>query len=73
MVNENSSILSLLLILYSILSANVSISVYLDLFYAGSTHLHGIRCNDPFVTTTSEAKVHFFFRFWGKKATKITI
>jgi hypothetical protein len=40
MVNENSSILSLLLLLSQILSANVCIIVYLDLFCAGSTHLH---------------------------------
>jgi hypothetical protein len=43
MVNENSSILSLLLLVFPILSANVCVIVYLDLFYAGSTHLHLIQ------------------------------
>jgi hypothetical protein len=43
MVNENSSILSLLL--SQILSANVCIIVYLDLFCAASTHLHGTRAD----------------------------
>jgi hypothetical protein len=42
-VNENYFILSLLLHLSPILSSNVCIIVYLDIFCAGSTHLHGIR------------------------------
>jgi hypothetical protein len=41
-VNENSSILSLLPILSTIISENVCIIVYLYLFCVGSTHLHGI-------------------------------
>jgi hypothetical protein len=43
-VNDNSSILSLL-ILSPILSANVCIIVYIDLLCVGSTHLHGIRAD----------------------------
>ena len=42
-VNENSSILSLLLLLSPILSTNVCIIFWLDILCAGSTHLHGIR------------------------------
>jgi hypothetical protein len=45
MVNENSSILSILLLLSQFLSVNVCSISYLDLFYAGSTHLHGIRAD----------------------------
>jgi hypothetical protein len=45
MVNENSSIFSLLLLLSLILSANVCIIVYLDLYCVVSTHLHGIRAD----------------------------
>jgi hypothetical protein len=45
MVNENSSILSILLLLSQFLSANVCSIFYLDLFYVGSTHLHGIRAD----------------------------
>jgi hypothetical protein len=45
MVNENYSILSLLLLLSSILFENVCIIVYIDLFYVGSTHLHGIKAD----------------------------
>ena len=44
-VNENAFILFLLLLLYPILSANVCIIVYLDLFCEISTHLHDIRAN----------------------------
>jgi hypothetical protein len=40
MVDENYFILSLIILLSQILSANVCIIVYLDLFCAGSTHLH---------------------------------
>ena len=43
MVNGNSFILSLIRLLSQIISANVCIIVYLDIFCAGSTHLHGIR------------------------------
>ena len=43
LVNENSSILSLLLLLSQFLSANVCGIFYLYLFYVGSTHLNGIR------------------------------
>jgi hypothetical protein len=42
MINENSFILSLLLLLSQILSAKVCIIIYLDIFFVGSTHLHGI-------------------------------
>jgi hypothetical protein len=45
MVNENSSILSLLLLVSQIISANVCIIVYIDILYVGSTHLHGIRAD----------------------------
>ena len=41
-VNENSFILSLLLLLSQFPYANVCIIVYIDLFYEDSTHLHGI-------------------------------
>jgi hypothetical protein len=40
MVNENSLILSLLLLVSQFLSANVCVIFYLDLFCVGSTHLH---------------------------------
>jgi hypothetical protein len=43
MVNENSSILSLLLLISQFLSANVCGIFYLDILCAVSTHLHGIR------------------------------
>jgi hypothetical protein len=42
LVNENSSILSLLFLFYSIFSATVYVNSQLDLFCVGSTHLHGI-------------------------------
>jgi hypothetical protein len=45
LVNENSSILSLMLLFSSIFSAIVYVNYQLDLFYAGSTHLHGIKSN----------------------------
>jgi hypothetical protein len=38
-VNENSFIISLPLLLSQILSANVCIIVYLDIFYVGSRNL----------------------------------
>jgi hypothetical protein len=40
LVNENSSILSLLLLFSSIFSATVYVNSQLDLLCAGSTHLH---------------------------------
>jgi hypothetical protein len=43
MVNENSSILSLLLLLSQFLSANVCGIFYIDIFCSGSTHFHCIR------------------------------
>jgi hypothetical protein len=46
MVNDNSFILSLLLFLSPILFSNVCIIVLIDLFCAGSTHLHGIRVDE---------------------------
>jgi hypothetical protein len=45
LVNENSSILSLLLLFSSIFSATVYVNSQLDLLCAGSTHLHGIRAD----------------------------
>jgi hypothetical protein len=45
MVNENSSILSILLLLSQFLSANVCSIFQLDLFCADSTHLDGIRAD----------------------------
>jgi hypothetical protein len=45
MVNENSSILSLLLLLSQFFSANVCSIFYRDLFCEGSTNLHGIKAN----------------------------
>ena len=45
LVNQNSFILSLLLLLSQFLSANVCVIFYIDLFYAGSTNLHGIRAD----------------------------
>jgi hypothetical protein len=45
MVNENSFIISLLLLLSQILSENMCIIIYIDLLCAVSTHLHGIRFN----------------------------
>jgi hypothetical protein len=43
LVNENSSILSLLVLFSSIFSETVYVNSNIDLFCAGSTHLHGIR------------------------------
>jgi hypothetical protein len=43
LVNENSSILSLLLLFSSIFSATVYVNYQLDILCAGSTHLHGIK------------------------------
>jgi hypothetical protein len=40
LVNENSSILSLVLLFSSIFSATVYVNSHLDLFCAGPTHLH---------------------------------
>jgi hypothetical protein len=42
-VNENSSILSILLLISQFISANVCSIFQLDLLCVGSTHLHGIR------------------------------
>jgi hypothetical protein len=42
-VNENSSILSLLLLLSQFLFVNVCGILYIDILCVGSTHLHGIR------------------------------
>jgi hypothetical protein len=44
-VNENYFIVSLLLLLSPIISANVCIIFYIDLFCEGSTHLLGIRAD----------------------------
>jgi hypothetical protein len=60
MVNENSSILSLLLLPSPILSKNVCIIVYLDLFCAGSTHLHGIRADG--LLSKSYTKIFFTYK-----------
>jgi hypothetical protein len=45
MANENSFILSLLL-LSQIISANVCIIFYLDILCVGSTYLHGISVDE---------------------------
>jgi hypothetical protein len=45
LVNENSSILSLLFLFSHIFSANYVCHLLARYFYAGSTHLHGIRAN----------------------------
>jgi hypothetical protein len=45
LVNENSSIIYLLLLFYSILSATVYVNSQIDIFYVVSTHLHGIRAD----------------------------
>jgi hypothetical protein len=45
LVNKNLSIVSLLLLFSSIFSATVYENSQLDLFCAGSTHLHGIRAD----------------------------
>ena len=44
-VNENSSILSLFLLLSQFISANVCVIFYLDIFCTGSKHLHDIIFN----------------------------
>jgi hypothetical protein len=43
LVNENFSILSLMLLFSSIFSATVYLNFHIDLLCVGSTHLHGIR------------------------------
>jgi hypothetical protein len=45
LVNENSSILSLLLLFSSIFSATMYVNSQLDFLCVGSTHLHGIRAD----------------------------
>jgi hypothetical protein len=45
LVNDNCSILSLLLLFSHILFGTVYVNSQLDIFCAGSTHLHGIRAD----------------------------
>jgi hypothetical protein len=45
LVNDNSSILSLLLLFSYIFSATMYVNYQIDLFYVGLTHLHGIRAD----------------------------
>ena len=43
LVNENSSIISLMLLFSSIFSPTMYVNFKLDIFFAGSTLLHGIK------------------------------
>jgi hypothetical protein len=58
-----------ILLLSPFLSTNVCIIVYLDLFFAGSTHLHGIRADK----ILSKSYTKCFCRYKRLKTTKIWI
>jgi hypothetical protein len=53
LVNENSSILSLLLLISSIFFVTVYVDSQLDIFYVGSTHLQGFLGLESRVVHTS--------------------
>jgi hypothetical protein len=65
-VNENSFIISILLLLSQFLSANVCSIFYIDILCVGSTHLHGIKAD----RLLRKSYTIFFYRYKRLKTTK---